>query len=176
MAMVRPRGGDFVYTDAERDMMRLDARLARAFGVTGVVFGCLTATRMRATGSMTPSAPSSWRWPRSRSRRRTRSSREPATEPVAVTFHMAFGRARRRRAAARDRRPGGPWGGAHPHPRRRAGTPISANYARLRELIAYADGRLTILPGAGITYENVDEVARELGVAECHGTKIVRIG
>ena len=57
----------------------------------------------------------------------------------------------------------------------RAGTPIVANLDRLRELIAYADGRLAILPGAGITYENVEDIARALDVHECHGTKIVQL-
>ena len=56
-----------------------------------------------------------------------------------------------------------------------AGTPIDGNLPRLRELIAYANGRLTILPGAGITYENATRIAGELGVDEVHGTKIVRL-
>ena len=56
-----------------------------------------------------------------------------------------------------------------------AGTPIDGNLSRLRELIAYASGRLTILPGAGITYENATRIAGELGVGEVHGTKIVRL-
>ena len=56
-----------------------------------------------------------------------------------------------------------------------AGTPIMGNIDRLRELTEYAAGRLIILPGAGITYENVDEVVAGIGAAEAHGTKIVPI-
>jgi len=40
-------------------------------------------------------------------------------------------------------------------------------------LIAYADGRLIILPGGKIDYKNAEHVAKELGVNEVHGTKIV---
>ncbi len=176
MAMVRPRGGDFVYTGAERDMMRLDARVARALGVTGVVFGCLTGdaeTGYRLDDAFCAELVALAKAPLAQADALFPGA---ATEPVAVTFHMAFDEldtAEQLRAidvlaglgVERILTHGG-----------RAGTPISANYARLRELIAYADGRITILPGAGITFENVDEVARELGVTECHGTKIVRIG
>jgi copper homeostasis protein len=43
MAMVRPRGGDFLYSDREHAGMRDDVQAMRAAGVAGVVFGCLTA-------------------------------------------------------------------------------------------------------------------------------------
>jgi len=42
MAMVRPRGGGFVYTPAEIAQMTRSIRSFRALGVDGVVFGCLT--------------------------------------------------------------------------------------------------------------------------------------
>lgn len=57
-----------------------------------------------------------------------------------------------------------------------AGTPIEENLPRLRELMAHAAGKLTILPGAGISYGNADEIAEALGARELHGTKIVRLG
>ena len=56
-----------------------------------------------------------------------------------------------------------------------AGTPIEDNLDRLKACIDRADGRLVILPGGGITYENASAVASALGVAELHGTKIVRL-
>lgn len=40
--MIRPRIGDFVYTEAEFDVMIEDIRCFRENGVQGVVFGVLT--------------------------------------------------------------------------------------------------------------------------------------
>ncbi|MGD9912627.1 MAG: copper homeostasis protein CutC [Rhizobiaceae bacterium] len=41
--MVRPRGGDFLYSPAEYASMLADVDALRELGVAGVVFGCLTA-------------------------------------------------------------------------------------------------------------------------------------
>ena len=41
--MIRPRGGDFLYTESEFRTMLLDIAHARKAGATGVVFGILTA-------------------------------------------------------------------------------------------------------------------------------------
>lgn len=163
MCMVRPRGGDFEYTAAEAAMMRDDLLMAKSLGVTGVVFGCLreghldreiTAELVRLAHEDTAEAPGR----------------------VAVTFHMAFDDLpESEQLAAID------WlaeqgvervlthGGA-------AGTPIADNLGRLREYVERAAGRLTILPGGGITWENAEDVAKALGVSEVHGTKIVRLG
>lgn len=163
MCMVRPRGGSFEYTPAEAQMMRDDLVMAKSLGVTGVVFGCLrdgrldkelTSELVRLAHEDTPEAPGR----------------------VAVTFHMAFDA-----LAPEDQLPAIDWladqgverilthGGA-------AGTPIAGNLGRLRAYIERAAGRIVILPAGGITWENAEDVAAELGVSEVHGTKIVRIG
>lgn len=41
--IVRPRGGDFLYSDLEFESMRDDVAALRDLGVAGVVIGCLTA-------------------------------------------------------------------------------------------------------------------------------------
>ena len=40
--IIRPRGGDFLYSPLEVDIMEEDIRMAREAGADGVVFGCLT--------------------------------------------------------------------------------------------------------------------------------------
>lgn len=40
-SMIRPRGGDFCYSDLELDIMKEDIRIAKSLGVHGVVFGIL---------------------------------------------------------------------------------------------------------------------------------------
>ena len=40
--IIRPRGGDFTYSDLEMDIMAADIDACKQAGVDGVVFGCLT--------------------------------------------------------------------------------------------------------------------------------------
>ena len=42
MVMIRPRGGDFLYSDDEFESMKNDVEMCRRIGVSGVVFGILT--------------------------------------------------------------------------------------------------------------------------------------
>lgn len=172
MAMARPRGGDFVYTADEEQMMLDDVAMARSLGVDGVVFGCLTADA--ETGEPVVD--------REMTARLVAAAHGPVTDgegaevsPVTVTFHMAFDELseERQREAINYLADLGverilTHGGA-------AGTPIADNLARLRRLIEHAAGRLIILPGGGITFENAESVAATLGVSEVHGTKIVRL-
>lgn len=168
MAMVRPRGGDFVYTPEEVAMMETDARIALALGADGIVLGCL-APDTEGVLDLDEGA----------LERITAIACEAAAErgeAVDMTFHMAFDALpAERQLDAIDRIAAMGFtrilthGGA-------AGTPIAGNLGRLSAYIERAAGRLIILPGAGITFENVEDIARELGVGECHGTKIVRLG
>ncbi|MDD2476499.1 MAG: copper homeostasis protein CutC, partial [Dysgonamonadaceae bacterium] len=41
--IIRPRGGDFLYSDIEHQTMLHDIEIAKKLGVNGVVIGCLTA-------------------------------------------------------------------------------------------------------------------------------------
>lgn len=162
MTMIRPRGGDFAYTADELAIMRDDIADACALDTTGVVFGCSRDGHLdeAATDELLGAV---------------RAAEEARGERVQVTFHMAFDAIEPgEQLAAIDWLAGRgvtrilTHGGV-------AGTPIEGNLGRLREFVEHAAGRITILPGAGITWENVEHVAGELGVVEAHGTKIVRL-
>lgn len=156
MCMIRPRGGSFEYSGAEARIMVDDLRHAAELGVDGVVFGCLRGGEVdrELTGRLAGLAKEAG---------------------LMVTFHMAFDE------ISADAQPAAlnllaglgvdrvlTHGGA-------AGTPIAGNLERLRRFVDYAAGRLEILPGGGVTWENAKEVAGAVGVREVHGTRIVKL-
>lgn len=155
MAIMRPRGGNFIYHDTELKITEADILNAKNLGVDGVVLGCLTSS-----GKLDEEA---------------LDILLDAAGGLQVTFHMAFDElAEKEQFDAID------WlisrgvtrilthGGA-------AGTPIEDNFIRLKQLIDYSGDRITILPGGGVTSENAELVAETLGVTEVHGTKIVTL-
>lgn len=167
MAMIRPRGGDFVYTEAELQAMEADIFAACEAGVDGIVLGCLTPDEEGALqldhAALT------------RLVTLARSAADAFDMELDMTFHMAFDE------LPEDAQPAAidelvdlgfsrilTHGGA-------AGTAIEDNLGHLRALMGAADDRLIILPGAGITFRNAGAVAEALGARELHGTKIVEL-
>lgn len=150
-AMIRPRGGNFVYNDLELRMMEADLFTAQQLGADGVVFGCLTSDHQIDEEAMEMLL--------------------GAAGGMEVTFHMAFDE------IAADQQPAAiDWLAEHQVTRILThGGPLTEplNIATLKQTIATANGRLTILPGGGITADNATELATELGIPEVHGTKVV---
>lgn len=153
MTIIRPRGGNFVYNDLELKIMHTDLIEAKKLGTDGIVIGCLTADNWLDEEAMELFI--------------------ETAEGLQVTFHMAFDQlSKENQFAAID------WLADHGVQRilthgGHADTPIEENFEHLKALIRYADGRIILLPGGGVSFKNATEVAEALHVNEVHGTKIV---
>jgi len=149
--LIRPRAGDFVFDDLECEVMQRDIEVCKALGCAGVVLGVLTA---EADVDV----------PRSRSLRNTAGG-------MSVTFHRAFDVTRDPERALDaiiaigcDRLlTSGQQVGAH------AGAPL------IRKLIGQARGRITIMPGGGITAQNIAAIAQATGAREFHASAKRRV-
>jgi len=147
--LIRPRGGDFLYSTAEFTVMLEDIRRAKQAGAQGVVTGAL-----RADGDIDAD--------------RTREL-IGAARPMRVTFHRAFDVCRDPAAALETLIALGvdrvlTSGQA-------ATAPEGAQ--TIARLVRQAAGRITILPGGGITEDNVAALVRATGVTEVHLTGAV---
>ncbi|MFK4440084.1 copper homeostasis protein [Caballeronia udeis] len=142
--IIRPRGGDFLYSDVEFDVMERDVFACKKLGVDGVVIGLLTAD-----GDI--DVP------------RTRRLVELAA-PMPVTFHRAFDVARDPFKALEDIIDAGC--------NRLLTSGQEANALEGRALIGKlreaAESRLTVMPGAGVRLNNIAQLVSETGCVEYH--------
>lgn len=151
--MIRPRGGNFVYNDLELKMMEADVFQAQKLGIDAVAFGALTAD-----GELDEDA---------------LELLIGASSGMQVVFHMGFDDiAEDSRFEAMD------WLIDHDVDRilTHGGSldlPIEDTLPQIKKYIDYAAGRIQILPGGGITAENANAVAQELGVSALHGTRLL---
>jgi copper homeostasis protein len=144
--IIRPRGGDFLYTDEEFRVMLQDVKLCRELGCDGVVTGLLNPD-----GSID----------------HERTSRlTEAAYPMGVTFHRAFDRVSDHLSALEDvircgceriltsgRKP-----------------TAEEGIVTLRELVEQAAGRLIIMPGSGVRSGNLAAIAAGTGATEFHAS------
>lgn len=142
--IIRPRGGDFLYSDLEKEIMLEDVRMARRLGVDGVVFGALTAegdVDMEFMRQLMKEA-----------------------EGMSVTFHRAFDVCRDPRVALEqiielgcDRILT-----SGQMPKAEEGVEL------LRELVERAGERIIIMPGCGVNASNIAHIAEATGASEFH--------
>ena len=144
MAMVRPRGGDFCYSDAEFLVMQEDLAAAKDAGADGIVLGLLSPDGTVDTA-------------------RTKHLLELA-RPLPVTFHRAFDMTRdpfaalEQLAALRvDRLL---TSGQEPT--------VLEGVDLIAKLVRRAGRRLVVMPGGGITERNVGRIVSATGVTEVH--------
>jgi copper homeostasis protein len=145
-AMIRPRGGDFLYSPVELDVMRSDIATAKRLGCDGVVFGVLTedgsvdVERMRELVDL--------------------------ARPLSVTFHRAFDVAHdpfealdrlielgvdRVLTSGQE-------------------SSVVEGLDVLVELVRRAGERLVVMPGGGVTERNIAKVVAATRAREIHVT------
>lgn len=149
--IIRPRGGDFLYSESECEVMLRDIEMARRIGVDGVVFGCLTlegnvdAVIMRELMA--------------------------AAGTMSVTFHRAFDMCRDPFEALKtieelgcDRI-------------LTSGQKASAEegISLLKELVSRAK-KVIIMPGCGVNASNILRIANETAAHEFHLSARMSVG
>lgn len=144
--IIRPRGGDFLYTNEEFEIMMHDVKLCKESGCDGIVTGLLLADGnidLIRTAKLVEAA-----------------------YPLGVTFHRAFDRCLDPFAALEQlisigceriltsgQQPGAP-----------AGAEL---IARLNQAAA---NRIIIMPGSGVRADNVRQLAEQTGCVELHSS------
>lgn len=144
--LVRPRGGDFVYSEAEEKSMADDIAMCKELGASGVVIGAL-----RPDGSVDVEM----------MRRLV-----DAARPLSVTFHRAFDCCRDPFEALEEII------GFGCERILTSGQKESAYDGRdlLAELVERAAGRIIIMPGGGVRTYNIGEIEAVTKAAEFHST------
>ena len=142
--MIRPRGGDFLYSGLEFEIMRTDVSRAKAAGADGVVFGILNsdgAIDMDRCGELTKLA-----------------------RTMGTTFHRAFDMTVDPFAALEDliRLRIGRVLTSGQRPTALEGMEL------LARLVHAARARITIMPGVGIDETNISKLIRTTGAREYH--------
>lgn len=142
--IIRPRSGDFLYSDIEHATILKDIEMCRSTGVDGIVIGCLTAD-----GEVDI--------PRNR-------ELIDAAGTMSVTFHRAFDMCRDpfesmeqiislgcKRILTSGQQP-----------KAEQGIDLIA------QLVKKAKNRIIIMPGSGINEYNIARIARETSASEFH--------
>jgi copper homeostasis protein len=144
--MIRPRGGDFLYSKLEFELMKRDIVLAKSFGASGI-----------ATGLLLPDG--------SVDKQRTKELVSIAKGlEMGVTFHRAFDMCANPHKALESVIAAGC---------ERILTSGGENKALdgktlIKELVIIASGRISIMAGSGVNHSNIRELLEYTGVNEVH--------
>ncbi len=152
--MLRPRGGDFLYTDAEMEIIFHDLSVAKDLGADGVVIGFLTPE-----GQI--------------DKKRTAAVLEKA-RPMQVTFHRAFDMCQDPFQALEDLIDLGIDRVLTSGQERTAIEGMDL----IAKLVKQAAGRINMLAGGGVRLHNIQTLVERTGVSECHvsGRKNINSG
>lgn len=142
--IIRPRGGDFLYSDMEYEAMKKDILISKELNANGVVIGILTPD-----GNVDIS----------RTKELVRLAR-----PMSVTFHRAFDMTCDPFNALEDIISLGIDRILTSGQERTALEGVDL----LKELIDRAGDRIVIMPGGGITDRNINKILSKTGAREVH--------
>lgn len=144
--LIRPRGGDFLYTKEEVMLMAEDIRIAKDLGADGVVIGALTQD-----GDIDKDV--------------INILMENA-KGMNVTFHRAFDLCRNPLEAMEDIISLGCdcilTSGQAPT--------AEKGIVLLKEMVDFARGRINIMAGSGVSTNNICKIINETGVSEIHAS------
>ncbi|AZB02077.1 copper homeostasis protein CutC [Chryseobacterium joostei] len=132
--MIRPRGGDFTYSDAEFEQMKTDLISLKSLNVDGFVFGILDED--------------------DEVNREQNKILVELASPLPCTFHRAFDRAKGLDSSLEKVIECGfttiLTSGQKPN--------VSEGKENLKKLVELADGRLEILVGGGLRSSNIEDI------------------
>ena len=142
--IIRPRGGDFLYSEIEFEVMKADIENCKSLGCDGVVIGILNAD-----GTV--------------DKKRCKQLVEIA-HPMKVTFHRAFDRTNDPFKAMEDIISIGC---------ARILTSGQKNLAidgeeLLNNLVKQANNRIIIMPGSGVNSDNIETLVKNTNATEFH--------
>ena len=144
--IIRPRGGDFLYSDEEFEIMKTDVQLCKQLGCDGVVIGMLNKD-----GSID---------------KKRSAHLVSLAYPLGVTFHRAFDRCNDPLKGLEDIIDIGC------ERILTSGQQPTANEGidLIKQLIEQADERIIIMPGSGVRSNNIKEIAAQTGATEFHSS------
>ncbi|MEW8957078.1 copper homeostasis protein CutC [Clostridium sp.] len=149
MVIIRPRGGDFLYTEEEIEIMKRDIKMCKELGVYGVVLGVLNGDKKIDKNLL--------------------KNLIELSKPLKVTFHMAFDEIEDKEAALQEL--------INLNVDRiltKGGIEDAFKGKNvIKSLIEKSEGKIIILPGGGVTKENYEELKIYTGAKEFHGKRIV---
>jgi copper homeostasis protein len=144
--IIRPRAGDFLYTDEEFELMKSDVLLSKQSGCEGVVIGLL-----KKDGTI--------------DLERTAALIELAY-PLEVTFHRAFDRCKDPFQALEELIEIGCQRILTSGQKQTAPEGIDM----ISKLIKEADDRIIVMPGSGVRKDNIKMIADNTGAIEFHSS------
>ena len=148
MVIIRPRGGDFEFSDSEIDIMREDIKMCKELGAYGVVIGQLKEGKINYE---------------------TTKEFVELARPMSITFHMAFDEVATKDEAIEELVELG----VDRILTKGGNTSAYECMDELKRLNELAAGRIVIMPGKGVNKENRDEILEKTNTVEIHGSKIL---